>query len=324
MGIKAVQINKSRKGSIHIRRCCEIALQIYKSGRRFSVGATPLCSRCGTSVHIRASPSRHQLRIPPTLQSSEEVKQIERQNWIVTSLEGSLLSLSTLPLPLTGLLETTQSTEAASVVSPIPGPHQTSGTATQLDEPLEPLLLPLIPGTAQLTGLLFLLRAFFLFTFLESQSAEVLITAGTDTCGGAAQPSPRNVAKFFFLGVRVVGGSWVGLVGENGARRIAEMVDLERVDFTASGFGSVSALGRFCFGFLGLLYLLLRSAPAVEVSETAMAMFIDATEVLSWITNHTQLRGPARVIVEDIRGWQTRFRKLVFRSIFREQNVAAD
>ncbi|XP_031095021.1 uncharacterized protein LOC115999306 [Ipomoea triloba] len=51
---------------------------------------------------------------------------------------------------------------------------------------------------------------------------------------------------------------------------------------------------------------------------------IDATEVLNWITDHTMLRGPARVIVEDIRGWQMRFRKLVLRSIFREQNIAAD
>nr|GMD78408.1 hypothetical protein DM860_010389 [Ipomoea batatas] len=51
---------------------------------------------------------------------------------------------------------------------------------------------------------------------------------------------------------------------------------------------------------------------------------IDATEVLNWITDHTMLRGPARVIVEDIRGWQTRFGKLVLRSTFHEQNVVAD
>nr|GLL35985.1 hypothetical protein DM860_014601 [Ipomoea trifida] len=55
-----------------------------------------------------------------------------------------------------------------------------------------------------------------------------------------------------------------------------------------------------------------------------LEVHIDATEVLNWITDHTMLRGLARVIDEDIRDWQTRFRKLVLRSIFLEQNIAAD
>lgn len=180
-----------------------------------------------------------------------------------TSL-GVTLSLSVLPLPDTGLLETTQSTEAASVVNPIPGPHQTSGTATQLDDNdngtdeddddglfwtalLQPMTTPPPPATLteeELRDLFLLLLCFFFLTLLGSQSAEVLITAGTDTCGDAAQPSPLNVAKFFFLVdntaavLGVVVFSWVGLVGENGARSKEEMVGLvERVE---EEIGSIS------------------------------------------------------------------------------------
>lgn len=171
------------------------------------------------------------------------------------------MSLSILPLPDMGLLETTQSTEAASVVNPIPGPHQTSGTATQLDDNdngadedddaglfwtalLQPMATspPTLPD--ELRDLFLLLFCFFFLTLLESQSAEVLITAGTDTCGDAVQPSPLNVAKFFFLVAKtvealgVVEFSWVGLVGENGAKSREEMVGLvERVE---EEIGSIS------------------------------------------------------------------------------------
>lgn len=116
-----------------------------------------------------------------------------------------------------GLLETTQSTDAASVVTPIPGPHQTSGTPTQLDDNandnddwvdgLALLMLLFVTVTAAelilLGSLVFLLFIFFFFSFSESQLAEVLMTAGTETCEEAAQPSPLNVedVKFFFLEV---------------------------------------------------------------------------------------------------------------------------
>lgn len=161
---------------------------------------------------------------------------------LLTEYEGRSLwlifSTSTFPLPVAGLLETTQSTEAASVVSPIPGPHQTSGTATQLEDSdndkglvlllllmlllLILLLLLLVlalvkdgvelaavpPSTTaaaaaveELGSLFFLLFCFFFLTFLVSQSADVLITAGTETCDDAVQPNPLKVAdeKFFFL-----------------------------------------------------------------------------------------------------------------------------
>lgn len=52
-----------------------------------------------------------------------------------TSL-GAIALILSLPstFPLEGLLETTQSTEAASVLRPIPAPHQTSGAPTQLED----------------------------------------------------------------------------------------------------------------------------------------------------------------------------------------------
>lgn len=202
---------------------------------------------------------------------------------------GVALSLSILPLPDTGLLETTQSTEAASVVNPIPGPHQTSGTATQLDdndngadeddddegllfwtELLQPMDTPPPTLTAELRDLFLLLFCFFFLTLLGSQSAEVLITAGTDTCGDAVQPSPLNVAKFFFLvektveAVGVVEFSWVGLVGENGARSRDEMVGLMEREEEEEEIGSISWVSCW-FCVLGFLYLI--CSETVELSE---------------------------------------------------------
>lgn len=209
-----------------------------------------------------------------------------------TSL-GVALSLSILPLPDTGLLETTQSTEAASVVNPIPGPHQTSGTATQLDDNdngpdeedddegllfwtellLQPMDTPPPTLTAELRDLFLLLFCFFFLILLESQSAEVLITAGTDTCGDAVQPSPLNVAKFFFLvektveALGVVEFSWIGLVGENGARSRDEIVGL--VEREEEETGSISWVSCW-FCVLGFLYLI--CSETVELSENTTGM----------------------------------------------------
>lgn len=76
------------------------------------------------------------------------------------------------------------------------------------------------------------------------------MTAGTETCGEAAQPRPRNVAeeKFFFLEA----ASELGLE----ERRIEDMVVLGRLEL-----GSVS-------GFLGFLW---RICSAVSAAAVGMA-----------------------------------------------------
>lgn len=113
---------------------------------------------------------------------------------------------------------------------------------------------------SSLSLLLFLVLSLFFFNFLASQLADVLITAGTETCEEAVQPSPLNVAdeKFFFLEV-------VSLVGLED-RRIEEMVVLARLEF-----GSVSGLWlKAAEGFLGFLYLI--CSAIVESSATTTGM----------------------------------------------------
>lgn len=104
-------------------------------------------------------------------------------------------------------------------------------------------------GSLSLLLLIFLVLSLFFFNFLASQLADVLITAGTETCEEAVQPSPLNVAdvKFFFLEA----ASLVGLE----EMRMDEMVVLERAEFgSVSGFWVKVVTGWG--GFLGFLYLM--------------------------------------------------------------------
>lgn len=99
---------------------------------------------------------------------------------------------------------------------------------------------------AELGALLFFLPlCFFFFTFLASQSADDLITAGTDTWDEAVQPIPLKVPeeKFFFLWAEE--GLSLELMGAlKVEKNIEEMVGfVERLELLMAGIGSVSEMG---------------------------------------------------------------------------------
>ncbi|VFQ81409.1 unnamed protein product [Cuscuta campestris] len=50
----------------------------------------------------------------------------------------------------------------------------------------------------------------------------------------------------------------------------------------------------------------------------------DAGEAVKWIAENNSLRGPTRHIIDNIKKWQTKYRRIKIKSIFREQNLAAD
>lgn len=129
-----------------------------------------------------------------------------------------------------------------------------------------------------LLGLVLGVLLFFFLVFFFSQSAEVRITAGTDTCWEAAvvQPSPLRVAEeklFFFLLVIMEEGkdSFPPLVVllEKVESRREEMVDLQRVDWIIEGiddgFGSDSEMGWFKWFKWVLGFLNFMCSPTVGV-----------------------------------------------------------
>lgn len=117
------------------------------------------------------------MRVKRTREALIHDKNIKENPLIITSI-GVILSRSTLRLAERGLLETTKSSAIHECLVFL----QQVLWVKKLESP-----------TTKLRVFFF---CFFFLTFLDSQSA---IAAGIETCEIALQPSPLNNMNFFFL-----------------------------------------------------------------------------------------------------------------------------